>query len=223
MLDKYEDQLNILKNSIEILQTKMIQAVDACEAGVDALDVAKLQDAREALENFEENANEVDQIIIKIFALFTPEAAQLRELIAFLKITNELVRIKDNVNSFAKRMQAHIKNEVNLDSLTEYSNHLAKSAFKAIAFSIKSLGVTRRDDVQDLFRNTCVEESKTDDLYSVLEKNVMSDLYKNIPNSPELVEVLRTMRKLERMADRSVNITRLMLFARVGGEFKQFK
>lgn len=50
----------------------------------------------------------------------------------------------------------------------------------------------------------------------------MADLCKDIENSAECIEVLSTMRKLERMADRAVNVTKLMLFARVGGELRQF-
>jgi phosphate transport system protein len=99
---------------------------------------------------------------------------------------------------------------------------LAKSAFKAITFSIESLSVIDEEEAKDLFRKTCVEESKTDDLYSILEKNIMADLCKDIENSAECIEVLSTMRKLERMADRAVNVTKLMLFARVGGELRQF-
>ena len=43
-----------------------------------------------------------------------------------------------------------------------------------------------------------------------------------IDQSADFIQFLSTMRKLERMADRSVNIVQLMIFARVGGEIKTY-
>ncbi len=222
MLDRYEEQLEKLKNSLDELGSKIIQAIDNCESGLHTLDTEKCDISRNILASVEQDANNIDQAIVKILALFEPEAVELRELVAFLKITSELVRINDNLKSFSKRMKSHINNEVDFSALQEYSNHLARSSFKAITFSIESLSVTSRDEANELFRKTAVEESKTDDLYSILEKNIMSDLCKNVEKSAESIEVLSTMRKLERMADRAVNITKLMLFARAGGELRQF-
>ncbi len=119
-------------------------------------------------------------------------------------------------------MKGHINSDVDFTILQEYSNLLAKSAFSSIDFAIESLHVKDKEETTNLYRKVCVEESKTDDLYSILEKNIMADLCKNIEKSAESIEILSTMRKLERMADRSVNITKLMLFARKGGEIKHF-
>ena len=222
MLERYEEQLDKLKNSLDSLGAKIIQAVDACDVGMDTLEIEKFENCRDILSSVEKEANDIDQRIVRILALFGPEAVELRELVSFLKITSELVRINDNLKTFAKRMKSHINNQLKFENLQEYSNHLAKSAFKAITFSIESLSVIDEEEAKDLFRKTCVEESKTDDLYSILEKNIMADLCKDIENSAECIEVLSTMRKLERMADRAVNVTKLMLFARVGGELRQF-
>jgi phosphate transport system protein len=222
MLDRYEEQLEKLKSKLDELGSKIIQAVDNCESGLQTLDTNKCDMAKNILSSVEQDANTIDQSIVKILALFEPEAVELRELVAFLKITSEIVRINDNLKSFAKRMKSHILNEVDFSELQEYSNHLAHSSFKAITFAVESMSVTSKDEANELFRQTIVEESKTDDLYSILEKNIMAELCKNIEKSAESIEVLSTMRKLERMADRAVNVTKLMLFARAGGEIRHF-
>lgn len=222
MLPNYEEQLNTLKSSIDTLGAKIIAAVDACEEGLHQKQTQKFEECKSILLNTEYEANEIDQKIVTILALFEPEAVELRELVAYLKITNELVKINDNLKSFAKKIKIYVNNNVDMQQFEEYSLHLANSAFKAITFSIESISVTTQDDAQDLYRKACVEESKNDDLYSLLEKNIMANLCKDIEKSAECIEVLSTMRKLERMADRAVNITKLMLFARVGGEIKQF-
>lgn len=222
MLERYEEQLDELKGLVDTLGAKIVQAVDTCEDGVNDLSIEKLDASRNSLVSIEQEANEVDRTIVKILALFEPEAVELRELVAYLKITSELVRVHDNIKSFAKRMKSHISDEYDFTPVQEYSTHLAKSAFKAITFAIETMSVTTEEEAKDLFRKACVEESKTDDLYSILEKNTMANLCKNIETSAESIEVLSTMRKLERMADRAVNVAKLMLFARAGGEIKQF-
>lgn len=222
MLDRYEEQLQELHKLLKTLGQSIIEAANEAESGVNTLTCKNFENAKDMLKNTETNANEIDQNILKTFALFEPEAVELRELVAYLKITSELVRLSDNLKSFSRRMKGHINSEVDFTAHQEYSNHLAKSAFSSIDFAIESLHVKDKEDVTNLYRQVCVEESKTDDLYSILEKNIMADLCKDIEKSAESIEILSTMRKLERMADRSVNITKLMLFARKGGEIKHF-
>lgn len=222
MLDKYEEQLNKLKKSVDDLGAKIIESLDTCKEGLTTLDTEKFDACRNVLVKTENDANAIDQTIVKILALYEPEAVELRELVAYLKITSELVRISDNIKSFARRMKSHITSELDYEEVKEYSTHLVACSFKAIAFAIEAISIANEEEAKELFRKASVEESKSDDLYSVLEKNVMSNLCKDVAKSAESIEVLSTMRKLERMADRAVNIAKLMLFARVGGEIKQF-
>lgn len=222
MLERYENQFSDLKSSINALGADIIQAVDNCEKGMDTLDIKSFDAARDTVKNVENQANKIDQDIVRILALFEPEAIELRELVAYLKITSELVRLSDNLKSFSKRMKSHLLNEADMTNIKEYATHLAKSSFKSVVYAIEALSVESKDEITDLFRKASVEESKTDDLYTILEKNIMTDLMKNIEDSAESIQILSTMRKLERMADRSVNITKLMMFAQVGGDINQF-
>ncbi len=222
MLDKYEEQLLELHKLLETLGDNIVSAASQAQSGVESLSAQNFENAKDILKNADSQANEIDQNILKTFALFEPEAMELRELIAYLKITSELVRLSDNIKSFSKRMNGHINSDLDFSTLQEFSTHLAKSAFSSIEFSVNSLLTKDKEETTNLYRKVCVEESKTDDLYSILEKNIMADLCKNIETSTESIGIMSTMRKLERMADRSVNITKLMLFARKGGEMKHF-
>jgi phosphate transport system protein len=99
---------------------------------------------------------------------------------------------------------------------------LCKTSIKAVTLAISTIEIADPETLEDIYRRVKVEESKSDDLYSILEKNILSDIAKMIDQSADFIQILSTMRKLERMADRSVNIVQLMIFARVGGEMKTY-
>lgn len=68
-----------------------------------------------------------------------------------------------------------------------------------------------KDTLEDVYCKVKVEEYKSDDIYSILEKH-LKRYDKTIDQSADFIQILSTMRKLERMADRSVNIVQLMIF-----------
>jgi len=222
MLQKYEERLIDIKKMLQELGTEVTMACERALGGIENLDVSRFESARTILKNTENIANAIDNEIVVTLALFGPEARDLRKMVAYLKITNELVKIAENVRSFSKRMGGHLQNDISFNSLHEYSVHLCKSATKAVTLAISTIDIVEKEILEDIYRKVKVEESKSDDLYSILEKNILTDIAKVIDQSADYIQVLSTMRKLERMADRSVNIVQLMIFARVGGEMKTY-
>jgi len=222
MLQKYEERLIDIKKMLQELGTEVTMASERALGGIENLDVSRFESARAILKNTENIANAIDNEIVVTLALFGPEARDLRKMVAYLKITNELVKIAENVRSFSKRMGGHLQSDISFNSLHEYSVHLCKSATKAVTLAISTIDIVEKETLEDIYRKVKVEESKSDDLYSILEKNILTDIAKVIDQSADYIQILSTMRKLERMADRSVNIVQLMIFARVGGEMKTY-
>ncbi|MDD3462543.1 MAG: phosphate uptake regulator PhoU [Sulfurospirillaceae bacterium] len=218
MLQKYEKGLSeikvLLQNASEDISTASKYVVDAIEN----LDKERLNEARNAVKNIEKKANKIDQEIIKTLALYGPEATQLRELVAYLKITNELVRISDQIRSFCKKMSAHLDTNVDFSTLFEYTLHLAKSSTNAVQYAMSALNMESEEEIETIYSKVHVEESKSDDLYTLIEKNILIEASKSIEQSADFIHILSTMRKLERTADRAVNIAKLALFAKIGGE-----
>lgn len=222
MLQKYEERLVEIKKMLLELGVDVSMACEKALSGMESLDISRFESARTILKNSETQANAIDNEIVITLALFGPEARDLRKMVAYLKITNDLIKIADNVRSFSKKMALHLQSNVPLSSLHEYSTHLCRTAIKAVTLAISTIDVADKNALDDIYRKVKVEESKSDDLYSILEKNVLSDIAKTIDLSADYIQILSTMRKLERMADRSVNIVQLMIFARVGGEMKTY-
>ncbi|MDD3342096.1 MAG: PhoU domain-containing protein [Sulfurospirillaceae bacterium] len=222
MLQKYEERLIEIKRMLQELGSEVVMAAERSLGGMENLDISRFDSAKTLLKNVETSANAIDNEIVVTLALFGPEAKDLRKLVAFLKITNEMVKIAENIRGFSKRMANHLQSDISFNALHEYSTHLCKSAVKAVTLSIETIEVTDKEILEDVYRKVKVEESKSDDLYSILEKNILIDIAKSVEQSGDYIQMLSTMRKLERMADRSVNIVQLMIFARVGGEMKTY-
>jgi len=222
MLQKYEERLVQIKTMLLDLGAEITVAGETSLSGMESLDSSRFESAKTLLKNIKTKANAIDNEIVITLALFGPEAKDLRKMVAYLKITNELVKIADNIRGFSKRMALHLKGDVPFISLHEYSVHLCKTAIQAVNLAISTIDMTDRETLEDIYRKVKVEESKSDDLYSILEKNILSDITKMIDQSADFIQILSTMRKLERMADRSVNIVELMIFARIGGEMNTY-
>ena len=166
-------------------------------------------------------SNEIDNLIVTTLALYTPEAKDLRHLVSFLKITNELVRTGSNAKDFAKKFKKSYSDDLNTAIILEYAIPLLKSALLSLQTSISIIDETNPKHVEEKYHRVIVEESKTDDLYLMIEKNILKLITKNLDLSKEYFDILSALRRLEKIADRAVSIANLLQFAQVGGDIVQ--
>lgn len=95
-----------------------------------SLDVSRFESSKTLLKNVEAQANAIDNEIVVTLTLFGPEARDLRKMIAYLKITNEVVKIAENVRSFSKRMVGHLQGDAPFAPLHEYIHTCVKLLLK---------------------------------------------------------------------------------------------
>lgn len=220
MLAKHEAKLEEIRVFLNRLSDDLVKGTQKALQGLQNDDVSSFEEIRLNIKNSSALGNEIDNEIITSLALFGAEATDLRELVAFLKITNELVRISDNLKSFCKKISYLMNNGECFINCKEYASSLCKSAAKALEFSKKSINAKDEETLRNIFTKVQIEESKTDDLYAILEKNILSDLCQSEDFSSEYTEILSTMRKLEKIADRAVNIVKLVQYAKIGGKME---
>jgi len=218
---KYNKQTEDIKNNMLTLLENITQANRISLDAYLEKDLALFNNVQEMLKNIQEQANTIDNDIIKTFALYGPEANELRTLIAFLKMTNEIVSIGEGVKKYSRRMQEHSQSECNLEELNGTIIQLHKSTLNALVYTVECFKNLETCSVDDLYRKVMIEESKNDDFYSLLEKDIMGIIIREKELATEYVRILNTLRRLERSCDRSVNIANLMLFARNGGLLSQ--
>jgi phosphate transport system protein len=218
MLPRYENKLNEIRTQLSTLVASIInantQTLQAFEENEDHL----YENARISLKSVQNDANIIDNEVIKTLALYGPEAEELRLLVSFLKMTNELDRVGENMKKYNNRIQELFRSQCDLAVMTPSIIQLQKTTLNALQYIHDYLESMNTSDAQELFRKVSVEESKNDDLFSIIEKDLLNLISESHELSADYVKVLSTLRKLERTGDRTVNIASLLLYAQEGGE-----
>ncbi len=220
MLENYKKILNKSQKRVLELGEDVLKAYQLSFEAFKERDMEKATKARDILKNSHERNSKIDNEIIKTLALFSPEAKDLRVVIAYLKITSELTRIADYIRSFAKKTKMQISGEILFENLKDDTISFQSGTLKSLQAAIESISSDSIDALETLYRKVNVEESKCDDILSILEKNVIQQICVMPEDAGELVIFIQNMRKLERISDRSVNIVKLAYFAQKGGKLK---
>lgn len=222
MLPRYEKQIEDIQTKLAKLISEVVEAHTIALTAYKTNKTNMFDDVKGVLKSIQTEANIIDNEIVKTFALFGPEAQELRLLITYLKMTNELIRIGEGAKKYARRMKAHCESDCALESISDVIIKLHSSSIAALQFIADCFNNHDVCDYTDLYRSVMVEESKCDDLHSILEKEILSRIIIEGELSIEYVKVLSTLRKLERASDHAINIAKLMLYSKEGGEIQSY-
>ena len=221
MLKTYESKLISVKSEIQKIGVEVVEALEICLTALENKKIEDLKNVELTEKKLLLKSSEIDNLIVTTLALYSPEAKDLRQLVSFLKITNELVRTGSNVKAFAKMFKKSFSDDLNTSMILEYSMPLLKSALLSLQTTISIIDETDAKHVEEKYHRVVVEESKTDDLYLMIEKNILKLIAKNLDLSKEYFDILSALRRLEKIADRAVSIANLLQFAQVGGDIVQ--
>ncbi|AXX86006.1 phosphate signaling complex PhoU family protein [Malaciobacter marinus] len=221
MLKTYEEKIKTIKNEIRQIGEIVLKANKTSLKALKDNDINLLKDIDLSLKKLVSKSNEIDNLIVTTLALYSPEAKDLRHMVSYLKITNELVRAGTNSKIFIKTFRKSFSDELDETTILEYAIPLQKAAASALEITLSMLDETNEKLIEESFNKVLVEESKTDDLYAMVEKNILKLISKNQELSRDYFNLLSSLRKLEKCADRATSIANLIVFAYIGGELEQ--
>lgn len=219
MIKNYDVELESVKKGIIKIATGLNKANELILEALKTCDKTTFDDAKSHIKNITSKTNVIDNEIIKLLALYAPEARDLRQVIAYLKITTELLRASTNTRSFIRGFTDVCK-DVDINTINEYAIPLQKSTSKAINIMTNMLNIEDPDELQDCFNDVLIEENKTDDLYGILEKNILNNSKKS-DNFEKVHKILRAFRKSAKIADRTISIANLLVYIKVGGTLQK--
>ena len=214
MLPNFEQKANEIRKDIVTMGEFVLSSFEESLQGIKEGNIDHLKAAREGnIKHLTYMADSVDNNIIVALALYAPEAGELREMIALLKITNELVRIAEASQKFSRGMQEIVESGSDISSIKQYIIELHSVSIRSIKLVIEGF----KSFSQETYRAIHIEEEKSDEIFGIIQKEVLNSL-----NADELtatyIRLIKTIKKHERVTDHCENIAKLLHYAKEGGK-----
>jgi len=210
IVTSYSDELETL--SADILRMGgLVEAMimDACNAvAIGDIEQGKKTVSRDA--EVDELEADIERRVASIIALRQPMAQDLREVLAALKIANDLERVGDLSKNIAKRVEA-----------------LSEGNTTAILKGMPRMGravTTQLASVLDAYRNRDAEaavhvwqsDEEIDQIYNSYFREVLTYMMEDPRTIGAGAHILFMAKNLERIGDHATNIAELVYFSVTG-------
>jgi len=201
------------EQELEELKGKLLEMSALVEASVQRSVAAVAQKDRSAADQvFRDEARinalemEIDEFAINLLATQQPLAADLRLVVAALKINTDLERMGDLSVSIAERAvsllsEPMIKPMVDIRHMSSLVESMVR----------KSLDAFVANDA-DMARSVLASDDAVDSLRTASYHELVSFMEKDPQNIPQALDLIGITRSLERIADHSTNIAEDVLF-----------
>jgi phosphate transport system protein len=211
---RFEVELKELKNRILAMGGFVEQAVELATQALTARSALKLPEIRLLENRINEAHVEIDGRCLELLARQSPVAADLRLILAIIKINTDLERMGDqainisyNVQDYSRRDRVEL--DLNLPHMSANVRVMVRDSLDA--FMREDTGLAQK-----------VLES--DDEIDRLKNQVFKDLIPYMRAAPEKIEaaldLILIARNLERMADHATNIAEDVIFAFTGEDVR---
>ncbi len=201
------------QQELEELKGKLLEMSALVEAAIQRSVSAVTQKDRSAAEQVlrdEAHVNElemaIDEFAINLLATQQPLAADLRLIVAALKINTDLERMGDLSVNIAQKAVSLLSEPVVTPMVDiEHMSALVESMVR------KSLDAFVTHDA-DLARSVLAADDAVDSLRTASYHELVSFMEKNPQNIPQALDLIGITRSLERIADHSTNVAEDVLF-----------
>ena len=220
MLTGYSEARHSVRDSVLEVLKGLATANIAGLSALKAKDAQALEKARKNLKDISKTTEKIDNDIVLIFAKFTPEARDLREMVSYLKITSAMNRVRGNINNYLKNMQGMLlEDNATIIELIQSSLVINTCTVNAFEYTLTMFETfDDNDKIKNLASKIDVEYSKTDDIYTLLEKEVIQKICGADGLAEEYFNLLKYIRKNLKIIDRLDSIAQRIIFARMGGK-----
>ncbi len=201
-----EHQIAQLKNSILQFGTIVEESISRSNTALFKRDVELAQKVVANDTEIDRLEVELEEECLKVLALYQPVAADLRFVVAVLKINNDLERIGDLASNIAKTVsQFTITGPLELpeeiSSMAKQVEEMVKNSLDAVVKADPDLArqVRKEDDIVDAGRHT-------------VRKLVMQQIKKDPEKVEGLLQINTISKHLERIADMATNIAEDVIY-----------
>jgi len=194
-----ERQIESLKERILRVGTMVEEAISKSITALINRDVHLAQRVMANDEEIDRMEVEVEEECLKILALYQPVAADLRFVVAVLKINNDLERMGDLAKNIAKRVAQLAGREIDLPveirAMAMQAQEMVKQCLDAVVRGDPALArqIREEDDIVDEGRQR-------------IQRHVMAGIKADPENAESLLRINSVSKHIERIADMATNI-----------------
>jgi phosphate transport system protein len=149
---------------------------------------------------------EVEEECLKILALYQPVAADLRFVVATLKINNDLERMGDLAKNIAKRAAFIAKADpidvpIDFRTMAMQAQHMVKQSLDALVNADANLA-----------RQVRIEDDVVDDSRQRIRQQVLQGIRRSPEKTEYLLKFNSVSKHLERLADMATNVAEDVIY-----------
>jgi phosphate transport system protein len=206
MTKHIERQIDGLKQKILYVGTLVEEAIAKAISALvnrDALLAEKIIANDSVIDRMEV---EVEEECLKILALYQPVAADLRFVVATLKINNDLERMGDLARNIAKRVAFIAKAEpidvpIDFRGMATQAQHMVKQSLDALVNADAHLA-----------RQVRIEDDAVDEARQRIRQQVLQGIRRNPDKTEYLLKLNSVSKHLERLADMATNVAEDVIY-----------
>ena len=157
---------------------------------------------------------EIDEISLRLLALYQPQAGDLRFITSTMRINNDLERIGDLAVNIAQRSLDLLKVPP-MKSLTDIVE-MAKATQEMVKDSLNSF--VNKDP--KLAENVCARDDIVDNYNHVIFMKLLTDKPQKQSDIERAIDLILVAKNLERIADHSTNIAEDVIYMVEGKTIK---
>ena len=197
---KYEEELALLNRNLlemaSLVESRIAKSIKALREGnmILAQEVIRTDEQVNSMEI------EIDNLCVKILALYQPEATDLRTVTMIMKVNNDLERIGDHASSIS-RMAIFVADYPQIKPLVD----IPKMADKAMEMLRESLDAFIKRDAQ-LALDVCRKDDEVDNYEPQIVRELMTFIMSDPSMLNQALRYIYVARHLERVADLATNI-----------------
>jgi phosphate transport system protein len=206
MAKHLERQIDVLNQKILMVGTLVEEAI---AKAISALVNRNAELARKVIESddaIDHMEVDVEEECLKVLALYQPVAADLRFVVAVLKINNDLERMGDLARNIAKRV-AYLAAREPVDLPPEFRAMAAK-AQSMVRRSLDAL--VNRDAT--LARQIRDDDDEVDEMQRSIRDRIERSIKANPTKTELFMRLISVTRHLERLADMATNVAEDVIY-----------
>jgi phosphate transport system protein len=214
MQRQFENELKDLKEQILAMGGHVEQAVEIATQALIQRQPSMFKQVHDLEARINREHMEVDESCLELLARQSPLAADLRLVIAVLKISTDLERMGDQAVNIAHNAKDYLEGEAVKEMVD-----IPQMALEVKAMVRDALDAFVRQD-----RKLAEEVLLKDDVVDNLKDKVFQDLIKYMTRTPTNIEraldLILIARNLERLGDHATNIAEDVIFAVTGDDIR---